>query len=342
MDLYDHILGGLFGQALGDAWAMPAYFNPAQTQRAYGDWITTFLPAPDDHPVHHGFPAARVTDDTEQAMALAAEIIREGGVTLEGAVRAIIGWYDRIDGDHSSYVGPSTRRGVQALKAGGDPRQTGRQGDTNGSAMRVSVVGLINPGDVDGAIRDAIISAIPTHNTDVGLSGACAVAAAVAQAMTLGNVPDALDTIVAAGMVGAQAGRDPASGGNLWIGASLTRRIQMAVGIARRPDSVRERLHELYDVVGTSLAIPESVAAAFGVLVMAEGDPQQTAIYAAALSGDADTVGAIGCAIAGAWRGAASFDPVILQTLIEANPDYDFEGTARGLQAIAEIRSQHV
>lgn len=316
---------------------MPAYFNPTQTRRAYGEWITTFLPGPADHPVHHGFPAGRVTDDTEQAMALAAEIIRDGGVTVDGTVRAILGWYDAIDGDHSPYVGPSTRRGVQALKAGGDPFQTGRMGDTNGSAMRVSVVGLIHPGDVDGAIRDAITSAIPTHNTDVGISGACAVAAAVAQAMT----SDDLDMIVAAGMFGAQAGRDPSADGNPWIGPSLTRRIQMAVEIARRPEAVHERLQELYDVIGTSLAIAESVAAAFGVLVMAEGEPHTAARYAAALSGDADTVGAIACAVAGAWRGAAAFDPAILKMLNEANPTYDFERTAQGLLDVANGRNAH-
>ncbi len=337
MTLYSHILGGLYGQALGDAWAMPAYFTIAQTRAAYGEWITEFLPGPPDHPVHHGLPAGRVTDDTEQAMALAAEMIRDGGVTLDGTVRAILGWYDRIDGDHSPYVGPSTRRGVELLKAGHDPLTTGLRGDTNGSAMRVSVVGLIHPGDVDGAIRDAIISAIPTHNTDVGLSGACAVAAAVAQAMI--TPLDDLDTIVAAGMFGAQAGRDPGAGGNPWLGASLTRRIGMAVEIARRPEGVYERLAEIYDVIGTSLAIPESVAAAFGVLIMGEGEPHTVARLAAALSGDADTVGAIACAIAGAWRGAEAFQPEIIKQLIAANSEYDFEATAHGLEKIISAKS---
>ena len=72
------------------------------------------------------------------------------------------------------------------------------------------------------------------------------------------------------------------------------------------------------------------------MLAMAGGDPLQTAIYAAALSGDADTVGAMACAIAGAWRGADTFSIDVCKTLREANPELDFEATARRLTELAE------
>lgn len=302
------ILGGLYGQALGDAWGMPAYFDPDQTWEKFG-WIEEFLPAPDDHEVHRGLPAGRITDDSEQAFSLAREYIAAGGVTLDATVRAIVAWYDRTGGDESRYVGPSTRRGVQALKRGEDPRIAGRAGDTNGAAMRISVVGLLHPGDPMGAIEDAITSCLPTHGTNVAISGGCAVASAVAYAMH----PNAtLDGVIAAGMMGAEIGRQH---GTHWIGASVTRKIEGAVAIARKGTDEKARLRELYDVIGTSLAITETVGAAFGVLVMANGDPKRTAILSAALSGDADTVGAIACAIAGTLRGIEAFDPAIPQTL---------------------------
>jgi ADP-ribosylglycohydrolase len=94
-------------------------------------------------------------------------------------------------------------------------------------------------------------------------------------------------------------------------------------------------LQEIYDVVGSTLSIPESVGAAFGVLAMAEGDPRQAAIYAAALSGDADTVGAMACAIAGAWKGAGAIPADIKDTLRRVNSGYDFDGMAQGLYALA-------
>ncbi len=324
------ILGGLYGQAFGDAWGMPALFTPELTWQRFGGWITTFHPSPDEHFVHAGLPAGRITDDTEQAFALADSIIEDGKVTVEGTAKAIIAWYDRIGGDTCPYVGPSTRRAVLALKAGADPHQSGRFGDTNGAAMRISPIGLIHPGDAQAAARDAALSCTPTHNTDVAASGAAAVAGAIAAAMT----PDAtLNSIIAAGISSAELGRSLAP---TWMGADVARRIELAVEIARNGQPERQRIQRLFDIIGTTLAISESVPAAFGVLAMAQGDPIQTAIYAAALSGDADTIAAMACAIAGAWRGVDAFPPDKLAMLRAVNPEIEFDRVAAGLLGIAE------
>jgi len=325
----DQILGGLYGQALGDAWAMPAMLTPNDTWEKYGGWITEFLPGPEDHPVHAGLMPGQVTDDTEQAFALAEAIIREGGVTVAGAAQAIVDWYERIGGDNVPYVGPSTTRAVRAIKRGDDLNETGRFGDTNGAAMRISPVGLIHPGDLPGAVEDARIACTPTHNTDVAISGAAAVAGAIAVALRPGVL---LEDIIQAGKQAADIGR---SYGHRWMGASVSRRITLAVEIARSQKTECERLLDIYEMIGTSLAIPESIPAAFGVFVMADGDPKQTAIYAAGLSGDADTVAAIACAIAGAWRGSDAFDEADVQTLKSANPELDFDRVASGLSQLA-------
>jgi ADP-ribosylglycohydrolase len=331
VSLYNKILGGLYGQALGDAWGMPAYFDIDQTWNAYGGWITDLLPGPADHAVHFGLPAGRITDDSEQAFSLAGAFIQHGGVSLEAAIEAIIGWYDRVGGDTSPYVGPSTRRGVQALKRGDDPHKTGLWGDTNGAPMRISPVGLLHPGDPIGAIEDAAITCIPTHNTNVAISGACAVAAAIAVALR----DDAtLDAVIAAGVLGATLGREK---GRKWLGPSVARRITMAVDIARGPGDELTRLREMYDVIGTSLSVPETVGSAFGVLAMAKGDPRQTAIYAANLSGDADTVAAIACAMAGAYAGFEAIPATIIAKLDadEVNATYNIRGLADGIYKLA-------
>lgn len=332
MSLKNKILGGLYGQALGDAWGMPAYFDLDQTWQAFGGWISDLLPGPADHPVHFGLPAGRITDDSEQAFSLARSFIRYGGVSLEATVQALTDWYDRVGGDSSPYVGPSTRRGIQALKRGDDPRTTGTWGDTNGAAMRISPVGLLHPGDPIGAVEDAATVCIPTHHTNVAISGASAVAAAVAIAMTEGV---SLDTVISAAVLGAELGRGK---GRVWLGPSVARRIQMAVEIARGQGNDLFRLRELYNVVGTSLSVPETVGSAFGVLVMASGDPHQAAIYAANLSGDADTIGAIACAMAGAYSGIDAFKPAVLEKL-DADPvvaSYDIRGLADGLLQLVE------
>jgi len=75
---------------------------------------------------------------------------------------------------------------------------------------------------------------------------------------------------------------------------------------------------------------------AFGILVLAEGDPLLCARYDATLSGDADTVSAMACAIAGTWRGAGAFPEQLIAELRCANPELDFEEVARGLTGMAE------
>lgn len=330
MTLYDQILGGLYGQALGDAWCMPAMLTPEQTWQRYGGWIDRFLPGADDHPVHGGLIPGRVTDDTEQAFALAQSIVEDGGVTLDGAVRAVLRWYDSVGGEACPYIGPSTRRAVGQLRAGVDPRESGLRGDTNGASMRVSVVGMLHPGDIAAAARDAATQAIPTHNTDIAMAGAAAVAGAVAAALRPGAQ---LDDLLRAGVAAAEIGQTL---GPPYMGASVARRIELAVAIARELGEPRARIQKLYDIVGSTLAITESVPAAFGVLAMAGGEPLQTATYAAALAGDADTVGAMACAIAGAWRGASAFPDDVTATLRSANPEFDFPGTARALTELAE------
>jgi len=327
---HSHILGGLYGQALGDAWAMPAYMRPDQTWDYYGGWITTLVAAPPDHPVHAGFLAGQVTDDTQQAMALAQVLIRDGRITVPAAAEAIINWYDQINGDTSPFVGPSTRRAVQALKAGGNPHHTGAHGDTNGGAMRISPIGLIHPGNPEAAVEDAVIACTPTHFTDVALAGACAVAAAVARAMT----PDTtLEQIIDVAVWGADRG---ATYGMPWMGASVARKIDFAVQLATDNHlSERDRLRNLYDYVGATLAVPDSIPCAFGILAMANGNPVQAATYAAALSGDADTVAAIACAIAGAWQGIDAIPLDVIQTIRQANPQYNFEEIAEGLYDVA-------
>ena len=329
--LHAHILGGLYGQALGDAWAMTADLRPNQTWERYGGWVTELTNAPDDHPVHAGFVAGQVTDDTQQAMALAQTIIESNGqLTVEGAAQAIISWYNQIDGDNSPFVGPSTRRAVTALQSGEDPQTTGLRGDTNGGAMRVSPVGLIHPGNPEDALEDAIIACTPTHNTDVAISGACAVAAAVAQALT----PDTtLEDIIGIAGWAADMGQKR---GPRWFGPSVARKIEFAVELATDATlTERDRLQNMYDFIGSTLATADAVPCAFGVLAMANGNPVEAAIYATALSGDADTVGAIACAIAGAWHGMDAFPMDCVAIIQTSNPQYDFEETAEGLYDIA-------
>lgn len=331
-ELQRRAAGCLIGTACGDAFGMPAYFSPRQNRERYG-WIDRFLPGPDDHEVHRGMPPGAVTDDTQQAMALARAILADGDVTVAGAARAICDWFVAVGGENFPWVGPSTKRAVTRLLAGEDPHQTGLWGETNGGAMRIAPVGIFAAGDPRLAVEAAARACIPTHNTSTAISGAAAVAAGMAAAMRPGAT---LQDLIAAGEYGAAEG---ARHGHQLITPSVARRIQVAVEIARGPLSLEAKLQELFDVIGAGLATTETVPCAFGCVALAEGDPVKAIIYAANLGGDADTVAAIAGGLAGALAGIEAIPADWQQTVAAANPEYDFAGTAHALAALAGRRT---
>ena len=116
----------------------------------------------------------------------------------------------------------------------------------------------------------------------------------------------------------------------------MTFKIEQALDIAASVEDNKTQLRRLFDEVGATLNVPETVGAAFGLLAMADGDPKQAAILAANLSGDADTIGAIACAMAGAYAGfdAIPGDDVAVLECDEVFRAYDVRGIADGLEAL--------
>lgn len=332
--MQNKILGGLYGQALGDAFGMPGQVHPDDTVASFG-WLDTWQSSPDNHIVHAGLPAGRITDDSEQAFSIIQAIIKAGGVTIEAVVDGLVTWYERVGGAQSPYVGPSTRRGIEALKRGDDPSTTGLWGDTNGAPMRISPIGLLHPGDLYGAVRDTVLVCKPTHFTTPAVSGACAVSCAVAAAMQEGV---SLQAVIQAGILGAELGLQH---GRKWFGTSVRFKIQQAVDIAATNADVKTKLRRIYDEVGTTLNVPETVGAAFGVLAMAAGDPKQTAILSANLSGDADTIGAIACAMAGTFAGFSAFhaDDIRVLEQDEVFREYNVPAIAAGIESMIGARA---
>ncbi|MEA3339853.1 MAG: ADP-ribosylglycohydrolase family protein, partial [Chloroflexota bacterium] len=97
--------GCLAGLALGDAMGCPTEFmTPEQIAAEYG-WVEGLVAAPIWHP-HAALPAGRVTDDTEQAMALAGVYLRDGRMSAEAMAQAVLDWAD-AQGEHLAlYLGP--------------------------------------------------------------------------------------------------------------------------------------------------------------------------------------------------------------------------------------------
>jgi ADP-ribosylglycohydrolase len=303
----DRARGALYGLAIGDALGMPTQLlSRDQIIDRWGPLLSGFEPAPDGHPIAAGMPAGAVTDDTEQAILL-GRLLLSGRVDPRELADGLIAWEQDMKARGSlELLGPSTRRAIDAVLAGTPPQEAGRNGDTNGAAMRITPVGLVSPSVNLPALVDAVQQAsLVTHNTSVAIAGAAAVAAAVStglsslNASASGRVAIATETAIEAAALGAGRGH--------WVaGADVASRIRWATELVSGRRAA-EAAEVIYSRGGTSLATQESVPAAFAVLSVVPEDPWEACLLAASLGGDTDTIAAMAGAIAGACHGLSAF-----------------------------------
>lgn len=337
--LEEKILGSLAAAVVGDALGAPTeQRSMSEIRELFGGRVESFFAPPDDSPYAKGRKAAQVTDDSSQMIMLAQAFVRGGGkITAADVAQMLLTWSKNPD-YFPHFAGPSTRRAIAALEEGADPDTIGAvgreatMGASNGGAMRAAPAGLVHPGDVEGAVRAAAVTCRPSHFTSIGVSGAGAVAAAVAEALR--DDATILDVVRAAirgadlgHQIGASEGRDVA-------GAHVGRRIELAVRIAATAPDLDTAILNIAEVVGTGLHAAEAVPAAIGFFVAAGGDPWWTAVAAANAGDDTDTVGCMASSIAGAYTGIQGVPPGKLRQVLDAN-DMNLDPLARDLAQIA-------
>lgn len=328
---FERTLGSLYGMATGDALGVPTSFQTlAQIRQKWG-WIDTFYPPEDDHIFHAGLKAGEYTDDTEQALGLIHSFVRHGKVIPRDVVDEIIKWADRVRGKYVSPLGPSTERALKAIQAGAPLEESGKRGVTNGSAMRISPLGIIHGlrgSNLEEMIGDVYLTCLPTHNTTVCVSSAAAVAAGVALCM---RGERDLQKIVAGIVEAAKLGERY---GNVVSAPSIPRRIEFICGIAARSTDPKATMEELYELFGGGDLAADSVPLAIGLFVLGQGDPKRVNEYCVNLGGDCDTNAAMAGAMAGALCGVDAVPLAWRQKVDEMNPA-DFTRCAEDLLALA-------
>ena len=314
----ERVRGALAGIACGDAFGMPNSFlrNPV--------WLTEMMAGPGDSPYHAGYAAGRVTDDTEQALAITEAL--EDGLTAAAVARRLNEWFVSVGGEHSLAVGPSTKRAMMAYQAQAPLAEIGRTGITNGAAMRIAPVGIY-AGLRDMTLEDLIdaveIACLPTHHTAPAISGAAAIAAAVAAAIRGDDWEEILSSAVAAARMGALRGA--------WVySADVADRILYARKLASKMRSDRELVEAISRVVGAGEPSTESVPAALAIADYAQGVPARAIRLAGNLCGDTDTVAAMAGAVCGAYAGHAGLPDSWVALVREVN-ELDIELWARRL-----------
>ena len=314
---YDRVLGCLYGMASGDALGVPSSFMTQEyIQKTWG-WIDTFYPPEKGHIFHDGLKAGEYTDDTEQALALMNSFLRNKKVVPLDVVKEILAWADRVKDKYASPLGPSTERALKAIRDGADITVSGKYGNTNGSAMRISPVGIIHGlrgSSCEEMIRDVYATCMPTHNTTVCVSSAAAIAWGVALCI---RGEQNIDNIVAETMRAA----DLASHlGYSVVSPSISKRIGLVYELVQRyGDDPKKAMAELYDYFGGGDLAADSIPVSIGLFALGKGDVKTVNEYCVNFGGDCDTNAAMAGAMAGAYSGVEQVPAAWRETIRSVN-----------------------
>ena len=311
--LYEKIYGSLIGVAFGDAMGMPVeMLTPAEIKKYYGR-ITSFVRAIPEHPSHF-LNAGSVTDDTLQTIFMAKILIKYNGkINARIFSKELIKWAEEKNILEISFFGPSTKKAIARLLEGEDPYKTGDRHVTNGAAMRIAPVGIVNAKRVNDAVKMAVEVTLPTHGSQTCVEGAAAIAAAISESF---NEHATIDTIIKSAIAGATMVKGK---GLLTVSPSVIKRIKYAIDIAKKPLGLDEIALELYDIIGFGMHIAETVPSALAMFYASKGNPIPAINAVVNVGGDTDTIASIIGAIGGAYMGVHIFSENIINTIERVN-----------------------
>lgn len=322
MDLQDKILGSLLGAAIGDAMgAATELRTKALIKERFGGEVRDIIAPPDDT-FARGSKAGSVTDDFSLIYYTMRAILDHGGVIdKEAADQAILNW-SADEAFYNKFAGPTTRAAVEQIKGVDVPNPYAficcdNAKASNGSAMKIAPAGIFHPGDLDRAVQAAIIICRPTHNNNLSIAGACAIAAAVSEALRAGSD---LYSVVQAGLYGVGKGTELASGTcAVLAGPDVQKRIKLAIEIGLTAENPDQATTEIADLVGSGLHVAEAVPAVFGIMIAAKGNPMDAIVAAVNIGSDTDTIACMTGAILGALHGKEALPEKYLPLIEQVN-----------------------
>lgn len=223
-----------------------------------------------------------ITDDTEQTLSVARVILKEQSV-----IHASIG-RELLTCKKSIHPGVAMWAFVQA----GDPSRVAPDGDGCGAAMRAAPVGILyRSSDIESIVRGAYECSIPTHGGQSAVCGAAALAAAVSASLDECSPSEVLAAAQTAARV-AESLRP------------LTRPCTIAESLANMHADLSSRHPLTVDYIAEEYfpATPETKVPLAISLALLTRSAERTALIAANVGGDSDSVASMGGAIAGALR----------------------------------------
>jgi len=289
MDL-DRARGILLGLACGDALGRPVEFSSASEISVEHGRL--------DEMVGQGTwnqPAGTITDDTEQALCIARSLVEHQAFDPADVAERFVAWYDSGPFD----IGGMTRRSLTRLKRGDAWDEAGQyvwentpegQNAGNGSVMRCPPLAIPYATEWDRLVEVSRQSSQITHADPRCTEGCVLLNLTVAGLLDDADAPlqDALD----------------------YVGADAPGELVTALEPLARGDSPGTLETSGYVVHSLQTALHDGLVA---------DNAEDAIVMAVSRGGDADTIGAIAGAVAGARFGASQLPDQWLSTIDETD-----------------------
>jgi ADP-ribosylglycohydrolase len=200
----DLITGVLYGQAIGDALGIPAEFKSSTLLRAKyrGEGPREFEAT---SRTRHGWAAGEWSDDTEQALCILDAWNKDGGDLVPSTLASeFCRWAETNGKGMGNHTWNVLSSGATYLL---DPiaisreiwEKSGKRAAANGAVMRTSVVGILDPEDLDRTEELAVLAARTTHYDPRCVASAVAISTAIATVVTTNDLDRALKVAVERG-----------------------------------------------------------------------------------------------------------------------------------------------
>lgn len=299
-DRADALTGCLLGLALGDALGFVVEAQPPEIAREYVDgWVRTGRAGERSHP---GFPFGQYSDDTQLARELLLSVRERGGwdpASFAARVAALV----RSGGDVGA--GPGTRSAGMRILLGAPWDRAGTPAPYagNGAAMRAGPVGLLFPGDPGSWLRCAREQSRVTHQDPRSVTGAVAVAGAVA----LASRPGRIEPREFLGQLAAWTGPDDRR-----MAEGI---LDLSTWLDLEPEAAARRMDP--DRRGLSPYVVPTVLWSLYAFLRSPDDYRGAVSTAIVIGGDTDTTAAMSGAIAGSRTGTQGLRPELLARLTD-------------------------
>lgn len=329
MTIENKIAGALAGMVLGDALGVPGELWPREKVRERFGFIDTFLDGPEDNIVACYFKSGHYTDDSAQAFVILNALLKAGTVPpVKVLADDLLAWVESMNGFEINLLGPSSKASLLAHSKGEDYTKYTKLSLTNGAGMRIAPVGCLVPWHDQEKLAETVARvSMVTHGTDVAIGGAAMVAQAVASGIGGRTWEEAANDVLAIWEI-ARAKGEPT-----WA-ASVAERFKLALSVMKDFDNDEAFSRWVYDVLGTGTMTSESVTAALAIAFYCR-NTERAAILCANLGGDTDTIGAMACAICGAFEGFEAI-PAERTEFLEMTNALDFRAMAHDVAVARE------